>query len=95
MPITFVETGPNEAPITELFAFISVDDKGNEGICATAMGDGVWLAMVTSKQRIAEMMKPAAEDIARQGGKTVKLIRMSARAELWQTNPNRYKRSEK
>jgi hypothetical protein len=42
MMITILkDDAPNEAPITELFAFVSMDDKGNEGICAgIAVGFG-------------------------------------------------------
>lgn len=81
----FAEHGPNEAPIVELFAYVSIDEKGNEGICAMEVGDGLWLAMVTSKPRIAEKMKAVAADIARSGDKAVRLVRFEVREEMWRS----------
>jgi hypothetical protein len=47
------DVAPNEAPITELFAFISLDDQGNEGICAGNIVGVGYAPLVTSKARSA------------------------------------------
>lgn len=82
----FAEHGPNESPIAELFAYVSLDERGNEGICAMEVDNGLWLAMVTSKARIAEKMKATAANIAREGGMTVRLVRFEMREEMWSSD---------
>jgi hypothetical protein len=80
---TLIDDEPNEAPITELYAFISTDEKGNDGICAMTAANGMTLPMVTSKRRNADAMLPTAEKIARLSGRKIKLIRLSERTDLW------------
>jgi hypothetical protein len=69
---------PNEAPITELYAVLSIDENG-EGILATA---GM-LPMVTSRRRIAEKMKLGAIKIAQDTGRPLKLVRFSRVETMW------------
>jgi hypothetical protein len=65
---------PNEATITELFAFLSVDETG-EGICAGIVG-GMATPLVTSKRRIADtIMREMARQIEQGSGKKVTLVR--------------------
>jgi hypothetical protein len=71
--VILIHDPPNEALITELFAYLSTDATG-EGICSTIM-DGVAIPMITARRRIAEKMKPRAEAMERMSGKLVKMVR--------------------
>lgn len=84
--ITVVHDAPNEALITELFAFVSLDDTG-EGICASIMPGLGSTPLVTSKARVADQMKTLAADIARRSGKPVKLVRFSRTEVMWSSAP--------
>lgn len=81
---TVLHDEPNEAPITELFAFLSLDDTG-EGVCAAILPELGSTPLVTSKERVAELMKATAADIARLSGKPVKLVRFIRAEILWST----------
>ena len=78
--MTFIHDEANEAPITEIYAYLSTDENG-EGICGAMMG-GVWTPLVTSKRRIAEAMRPVARDLEQKSGKPVKLVKFSVREEI-------------
>ena len=77
-------TAPNEAPITELFAFLSIDETG-EGICAAIMPNLGSTPMVTSKARVAEMMKEMATEITAKTGRPIKLVRFTRAEQVWAT----------
>jgi len=68
-----IDTTPNEAPITELFAWLSTDETG-DGIIASIIG-GMAMPMVTSKRRVAEAMRPFVEEMGRQAKRKVTLVR--------------------
>lgn len=68
-----VHSPDNEAPIDELYAWLSVDDNGNHGICAGVIR-GVGAALfVSGDKRLALAMKGEAAEIARAVGKPVAL----------------------
>lgn len=81
MAITGLFTGGNEAPITELYVFLSTDAKGNDGIVSAQFGN-VHLPLVTSKPRVAEMMKEHAREIARLSGGKITLARFTNREDM-------------
>jgi hypothetical protein len=80
--MTYVHNEANEAPITELFAFLSTDDTG-EGICAAIVGGLGSTPLVTSKARVAEQMKQMAQSISDASGKPVRLVRFTRAEVLW------------
>jgi hypothetical protein len=90
--IEIADSAPNEAPIENVFVFVSEDRDGNQGIVSGSVGDIVYTPLITSKLRIAEMLKPIAEELARKGGLKVKLVHFTRVQTLWQTNPNHYRR---
>lgn len=66
---------PNEAPITELFAWLSIDGDGNEGIVAAGLPGLGWTQLITSKERIANKMRKPAMEAGNMSGKKVVLVR--------------------
>ena len=89
--IEVAEAAPNEAPIENVFVFLSEDKHGNQGILSGSVGD-IHTPLVTSKLRIAEVLKPIAEEVARETGLKVKLVHFTRVQTMWQTNPNHYRR---
>lgn len=85
--MTVLHDPPNEAPIPELFVFLSLDADGNEGITASILPNLGSTPLVTSKRRIAEQMKAIAAEIARMSGKPVRLVRFTAGDEIWRSPP--------
>ena len=80
--IDFVHSPPNDAPITELFAFVSLD-AGGEGICASILPNLGSVALVTGRRSVAEQMKEFAREIAALSGKPVHMIRFTRAERVW------------
>jgi hypothetical protein len=76
-----IDDPPATQPVTELFAYVVIDEAGNEGICATTMG-GTSMPMVFGYERVALKAMPFAEELARMTGKTVRLVKFTTRQEL-------------
>jgi hypothetical protein len=81
---TLIHDEPNEAPIEELFAFLSIDATG-EGICAAILPELGSTPLVTSKARFAELMKAKAQEIAALSGKPVQLVRFTRADVVWKS----------
>lgn len=77
----------NTKPLDELFAFVSVDSRGWEGICGVIAVDHTQpMQLVTGELRIAETMKSAANSIAARTGMRVRLVRFKRVDEtLWES----------
>lgn len=67
--------------IDELYAYVSVNDDGDEGLCAFVADDGSWMPMVAADEARVEQMRPIAQGIVRQGI-PVRLLRFSTRSEI-------------
>lgn len=67
--------------ITEIHAFLAVGDDDEEGIIGahTAMG---WVPFVAADKTRLNILRPHAENIAKDTGKKVKLVRFSVREDL-------------
>lgn len=78
--MTIIHDEPNEAPITELYVFLSTDAAG-EGICGAMIG-GIWTPLVTSKLRIVETMRPLVRQIAQHTRKPIRLVKFTGREEM-------------
>jgi hypothetical protein len=73
--------------IDQVWVFVSVDDDGNEGVCAAPMlGMGVVPLIAADEARLASLL-PVAQRIATMSGKTVKLVKLSTREELQVIQP--------
>ncbi|WP_046869312.1 hypothetical protein [Microvirga massiliensis] len=67
--------------IDEVYAFVSVDEQGNEGLCAATIG-GVPMPLIAADADRLRSLVPVAEQLARATGMTIKLIRLKTREEL-------------
>ncbi len=63
--------------VTEVYAWIA-DNPGEdeEGIVAALMGNA-WTPLVCTTQARAMMLKPSAQQIAKLGNKTIRLVRFT------------------
>lgn len=69
--------------IEEMFAFVSVDEKGDEGVCGfTNPETGEWIPMVGADMARVDSLKGMARSIARITGRPVKLIKFRDRLEV-------------
>lgn len=70
--------------ITEMYAFVSVDE-GGEGVVGMTMpvnGRETFMPFVCADKKRMEQLKPIAIDIARKSGKKIKLIKLTNRKDL-------------
>lgn len=69
--------------IDEVFAAISVDDDGTEGICAVRIGND-WMPLLAADKSRLPFVEKQAEMIAKAQSRLVKIIRLHSREELRQ-----------
>jgi len=73
--------------IDELFAFTAIDSDGTEGVTAFLTIDETILPMVAADRARVDSLRPIAQDIARQRGVTIRLVRFSVREVLEEIKP--------
>jgi hypothetical protein len=71
--MTEYQTPPNEERIDRLYAFMSVDEKGFNGVIASILPGLGATPLVTGSRRVAHKLIPIAEKVARETGKKVGL----------------------
>lgn len=49
--------------ITEIFAFVSKDKNGNEGIMGAMMNNGTWMPLIGADQERVDSLIPVADKI--------------------------------
>jgi len=59
----------NLLKITELFAFITKDDEGNEGIMGVLMSDDKWLPLIGADIDRVKSLIPLADNIKKTTGR--------------------------
>ena len=69
---------PEMPRIDRMWAFLSVDHDGEEGVCAASI-NGVMMPLIASDQRRVDQLTPIAEDIARNAGIKIRLVEFSPR----------------
>jgi hypothetical protein len=72
---------PNKLRIDEIYAFISVDPEGNEGVCAF-QSKGMMVPMVAADLKMVEHLKPVAKQLAAISPYPIKLVKFSTRTEV-------------
>ncbi len=66
--------------IDELFLFVAENEEG-EGLIGHRSGDQ-WIPFVCADKARLNSLRPMAENIARESGKKIKLIKFTTRTEL-------------
>jgi hypothetical protein len=79
---TLIVATPNYlARIEFVWAFLSVDEHG-EGVCAATFPNGMFAPLIAADEERLAQLTPMAERIARESGKTVRLVKFTGREEL-------------
>lgn len=74
---------PNSLKIDVLYAFISVDAQGNEGICAfTHPETGMYMPMVGADMKRVELIRPLAVGLTEMTGVDIQLVKFEQRTLL-------------
>jgi hypothetical protein len=68
--------------VESLWAFLSVDEQGNEGLCGHRVEGLGWVALVGADEARVVLLRPIAKQIARESGSKIKLVRFTTREEL-------------
>lgn len=77
----------NLTKIETLYAFMSIDSEGRNGIVAGMIPEIGAMPMITGSRELAKTLVPMAEKIARENGVTVGLFTFDRRSQLWQSEP--------
>lgn len=75
---TFVHDPGNKLRIDQIWAFVSVDEKGDEGLCAFQSSMG-WTPLIAADEARLESLRPVAQRIADASGKPIRLLKFSTR----------------
>jgi hypothetical protein len=84
--MTDYDSPPNETRIERLYAFLSIDEDGMNGIVAS-IRPAIAAAgpLVTDSLGVAEYMKGLAQEVADATGKPVGMFAFRRETQLWQT----------
>jgi hypothetical protein len=72
--------------IDALWAFVSTDADGNEGLCAAPL-QGMTMPMIAADEKRLASLIPMAEQLATISGMTIRLVKLSTREELREFRP--------
>lgn len=72
--------------IQAMWAWVTVDDAGDEGVIAVEMG-GTWFPAVGADRKRVESLRPLVADIIAKTGATVRLLRFTTREALEELGP--------
>lgn len=86
---TVILNPPNTLHVDCIYAFLSTDEQGNEGVCAVQTSQGMMPLIAADPERVKSLMKWARYLAAEQGqtGKAIKLVKFSQREELETIRP--------
>lgn len=80
--ITIVDCGPNKMEeIGSVWAVLSVDASGREGVCATKTDFG-WIPLFTGDPDKVDMIAQIGSEIAEGGTAKTRLVRFTTREEV-------------
>lgn len=79
-----VHNSGNTKPVDVLFAYLSVDKDGNEGVCAAPLPGFGTTPLVFGYEHVALKFIPIAEEIAKASGMQIKLVKFT-KGEVVQT----------
>lgn len=81
MSNVIVHDPENHLKIEDVWAFISVDEKGDEGLCAIPTQMGMMPMIAADEARLKDLM-PQAQKLADMTKKKIKLIKLTNRQEV-------------
>ena len=67
--------------IEEIFAYVGVDDDGNESVAELQI-PGCWVPLVATDWDRVQSLKPLASQIAKAAGRPMKLVKFRERIEV-------------
>lgn len=74
--------------IEKFRAFVSVDENGDEGLCAYFNREqGQWLPLIAADEKRFESIEALARIVAKQSGRPVHVIEYSARKQIGVIQP--------
>jgi hypothetical protein len=80
---TLYQIPPNtQFHIEALYAFLSQDEQGREGVCAMIDPFGGSFPMVVARLDHVEQLKPIAAKMQKDVGRKIKLVKFTTREEL-------------
>lgn len=83
MKVDVVAIPPNTMPrIEKIWAFLSRDRYGNEGLCAAPMGSIPFMPLIASDEERLKQITPIAEKLAAVADMTIVLVEFTTRTEL-------------
>lgn len=66
--------------IKSLWAFVSIDNDGDEGVCAAMLGD-IAVPLIAADEKRLKSLRPLAEEIAARTSKKIVLARFTERVD--------------
>jgi hypothetical protein len=73
----------NKLVIEKIWAWVSVDDDGNEGICAFSSDNGMMMPMIAADEERLESLRGIAEDLSKMApDRKFRLLKFSTREEV-------------
>ena len=79
--MTILHEPENTFVIEKLWAFVSRDEKGNEGLVAAPLS-GMMMPMIAADKDRLESLKPIAKDIAKMTKQKIVLLEFSTKKEV-------------
>jgi len=84
--MTLIHSPDNTFRITAIYAAVSVDDSGMEGVCA-ALLNGTWTPLIAADETRLEWIVAQARMLAPATGKRIKIIKLTSRIEVMDIPP--------
>jgi len=80
----YIHTGENKQVIEKMFAFVSVDKNGNEGVIATTLpGMGpIITPLMGADMKMMERLYPIAKEISQISGAPFKVLEFCIRTDI-------------
>ncbi len=73
--------------ITRCWIYAAVDKGGAEGVVGIRLKDGGWMPAIATDERRRDFLRPIVESIARESGRTVRLICLTTREVIEEFGP--------
>jgi hypothetical protein len=85
---------PNDDPVNTIprieamWAYLSVDKTGNEGVCAAPLARGVTAALCAADERRLRELRPTVALMARMWGRPIRLVKFLNRLDIDVVTPD-------